>query len=171
VIYVISADVPNPASHFEALQNQANVLPPQMQSTQVGVECMYPAKDKDFAKHYLLLQDCSEGRSESSDKRSIFKLSEAVAATVWKDFACVTFLFTLTVSLYHKLIHFLSITPYRAAMALTAVAKVYGEANCSLLCINTGGGSGAAPDFFRRFQKPGLPGGGAGEQWWRQCTL
>ncbi|GAX80359.1 hypothetical protein CEUSTIGMA_g7798.t1 [Chlamydomonas eustigma] len=119
VIYVVPADVTNPASHFEALQNQAAVLPPQMHGTQVGVECMFPARDKDFAKHYLLLQDCSEGRNESSDKR--------------------------------------------AAMNLAAIAKVYGEAHCSLLCINTGGVSEIPPDFFRPFQKPGLPGGGAGE--------
>ena len=46
------ADVSNPASHFEALQSQVAQQPPLMQQ-----DLMFPIKDRDFPKHYLLLQD------------------------------------------------------------------------------------------------------------------
>ncbi|PNH07473.1 Trafficking protein particle complex subunit 8 [Tetrabaena socialis] len=50
---------------------------------------------------------------------------------------------------------------------LTAIRRLYGEAHCSLLRLNSGNGdrmhSGAPVDFFARYQRPCLPGGGGGE--------
>ena len=71
VIYVIPADVTGPVSHFEALQSQPASLPPAMRGAAAaavtgGGESMFPAKDKDFAKHFLLLQD---GSGAGADKR------------------------------------------------------------------------------------------------------
>ena len=46
------------------------------------------------------------------------------------------------------------------------MSKAFGEAHCSVLRINTGRGGderGAPPDAFKRLQRPGLPGGVAGE--------
>lgn len=77
-LYVIPADATNPVSHFEALQSQVASMPPAMQSTasaaasggQAGVDYMFPATDRDFARHYVLLQDGSVmGPEEAADRR------------------------------------------------------------------------------------------------------
>ncbi len=50
---------------------------------------------------------------------------------------------------------------------LAAIQKAYGSASCSVLTVNTGRGDratmGAPPEFWRRFRRGVLPGGGAGE--------
>lgn len=75
-LYVIPADATQPVSHFEALQSQAAAMPPAMQSaaaatgSQAGVDYMFPATDRDFARHYVLLQDGSVmGQGEAADRR------------------------------------------------------------------------------------------------------
>lgn len=50
---VVPADITNPVSHFDALSQQL-VLPPLM-----AADVMFPIKDRDFPRHYLLLQDGS----------------------------------------------------------------------------------------------------------------
>ncbi|GIM00051.1 hypothetical protein Vretimale_5119 [Volvox reticuliferus] len=55
----------------------------------------------------------------------------------------------------------------RALENLAAIRRLYGEAHCSLLRVNSGNGdrahSGAPVDFFARFQHACLTSGGAGE--------
>ncbi|GLC57223.1 hypothetical protein PLESTB_001201000 [Pleodorina starrii] len=55
----------------------------------------------------------------------------------------------------------------RATENLAAIRKLYGEAHCSLLRVNSGNGdrahSGAPVDFFARYQHACLRSGGAGE--------
>ena len=80
VIFVIPAEVTSPVSHFEALQGQPLAMPPAMRGGSAapglaplavgggGGEGMFPSRDKDFARHYLLLQDGSIA-SEAADRR------------------------------------------------------------------------------------------------------
>ncbi|KXZ49490.1 hypothetical protein GPECTOR_21g716 [Gonium pectorale] len=102
-VYVIPADVTNPASHFDTLLGQL-LLPPLMQQ-----DVMYTVRDRDFPRHYVLLLDAAAGMSEK-----------------------------------------------RAQDNLIAIRKLYGEAHCSLLRINSGNGGGAGEPLAR---PPGPPGG------------
>eukprot|EP00798_Chlamydomonas_sp_ICE-L_P000836 gene836-33567_t len=60
-----------------------------------------------------------------------------------------------------------SMDEIKSADNLAAVRKVFGEAHCSLLYINSATGErsarGASPDFFQGFQRNCIAGGGAGE--------
>lgn len=57
-VFAVPADVTNVVSHFEMLAGQVAVPPLMAQ------EVMHPFKDRDFPKHFLLLQDVSAGGDE-----------------------------------------------------------------------------------------------------------